>query len=156
MSIKIGDVAPDFTLVSDAKESVTLSSHKGKNVVVLFFPLAFTSVCTTELCTMRDDIADYQDLNTNILAISVDSPFTLERFKQDQNFNFPLLSDFNKEVARAYGALYEDFVMGMKGVAKRAAFVVDVDGIIRYAEVLESAGDLPNFEAVKATLSELN
>lgn len=156
MSIKIGDVAPDFTLVSDAKESVTLSSHKGKNVVVLFFPLAFTSVCTTELCTMRDDIADYQDLNTNILAISVDSPFTLERFKQDQNLNFPLLSDFNKEVARAYGALYEDFVMGMKGVAKRAAFVVDAEGIIRYAEVLESAGDLPNFEAIKSTLSQLN
>jgi peroxiredoxin len=156
MSIKIGDVAPDFTLVSDAKESVTLSSHKGKNVVVLFFPLAFTSVCTTELCTMRDDMADYQHLNANVLAISVDSPFTLERFKQDQNFNFPLLSDFNKEVASAYGALYEDFVMGMKGVAKRAAFVVDKEGIIRYAEVLESAGDLPNFESIKATLSELN
>ncbi len=156
MSIKIGDVAPDFTLVSDAKESVTLSSHKGKNIVVLFFPLAFTSVCTTELCTMRDDMADYQHLNANVLAISVDSPFTLERFKQDQNFNFPLLSDFNKEVASAYGALYEDFVMGMKGVAKRAAFVVDKEGIIRYAEVLESAGDLPNFESIKATLSELN
>ncbi len=156
MSIKIGDVAPDFTLVSDAKESVTLSSHKGKNVVVLFFPLAFTSVCTTELCTMRDDMADYQTLNANVLAISVDSPFTLERFKQEQNLNFPLLSDFNKEVARAYGALYEDFVMGMKGVAKRAAFVVDAEGIIRYAEVLESAGDLPNFEAIKSTLSQLN
>ncbi len=156
MSIKIGDVAPDFTLVSDAKEAITLSSHKGKNVVILFFPLAFTSVCTTELCTMRDDMADYQNLNADILAISVDSPFTLERFKQDQNFNFPLLSDFNKEVANAYGALYEDFVMGMKGVAKRAAFVVDTEGIIRYAEVLESAGDLPSFESIKSTLSELN
>lgn len=117
--------------------------------------MAFTSVCTAELCSMRDNIADYQGLNAQILAISVDSPFTLDKFKADQSLNFPLLSDFNKEVSAAYGALYDEFVMGMKGVSKRSAFVVDKDGIIRYAEVLESAGNMPNFEAVKATLEQL-
>ncbi len=156
MSLKVGDKAPDFTLFSDAKQSVTLSELKGKNVVLLFFPLAFTGVCTKELCTMRDDIATYQGLNATILAVSVDSPFTLEQFKIQQNLNFPLLSDFNATVAEQYGSLYEDFVMGMKRVAKRSAFVIDSAGTVQYADVLESAGDLPNFEAVQATLSQLN
>jgi peroxiredoxin len=156
MSLKVGDKAPDFTLFSDAKQNVTLSELEGKNVVLLFFPLAFTGVCTKELCTMRDNIATYQGLNATILAVSVDSPFTLEQFKIQQNLNFPLLSDFNATVAEQYGALYEDFVMGMKRVAKRSAFVIDAAGIVQYAEVLESAGDLPNFEAVQATLSQLN
>jgi len=121
-----------------------------------FFPLAFTGVCTTELCTMRDDIASYNNLDAEILAVSVDSLFTLEKFKAEQNLNFPLLSDFNKNVSRAYGALYEDFVLDMKGVSKRSAFVIDKIGTVQYAEVLESAGDLPNFSAVKETLSSLN
>ncbi len=156
MAIKIGEQAPDFTLTSDAKEQVTLSNHKGKNVVLLFFPLAFTGVCTTELCTMRDDIAAYEELDADIIAISVDSPFTLERFKQEQNLNFLLLSDFNAEVSGQYDSLYEDFVLGMKNVSKRSAFVIDKDGVVRYAEVLESAGDLPNFNAIKESLSQLN
>lgn len=104
---------------------------------------------------MRDALADYNQLDTDIVGISVDSVFTLEQFKQAEALNFPLLSDFNKEVSRQYGALYEEFVMGMRGVSKRAAFVIDKEGTIRYAEVLESAGDLPNFVAVKATLQEL-
>lgn len=156
MTLKSGDKAPNFTLrASDTKE-VSLGNYTGKNVVLLFFPLAFTGVCTTELCTMRDDIASYNDLDAEILAISVDSLFTLEKFKAEQNLNFSLLSDFNKNVSRAYGALYEDFVLDMKGVSKRSAFVIDKTGTIRYAEVLESAGDLPNFSAVKETLSSLN
>lgn len=154
--LKVGDKAPAFTLVADDKQEVALDAHEGKNVVLLFFPLAFTSVCTDELCHMRDHLTEYNDMNADVLAISVDSPFTLERFKQDQNLNFPLLSDFNKEVSRSYGSLYEDFVMGMKGVSKRSAFVIDKDGVIRYAEVLDNAGDLPNFEKVKETLSNLN
>ena len=125
-------------------------------MVLLFFPLAFTGVCTTELCTMRDDLASYNNLDAEILAVSVDSLFTLEKFKAEQSLNFPLLSDFNKNVSRAYGALYEDFVLDMKGVSKRSAFVIDKTGTIKYAEVLESAGDLPNFSAVKETLSSLN
>ena len=156
MAIQVGDKAPSFTLVSTEKEQVALENYKGKNVVLLFFPLAFTGVCTTELCTMRDDIATYQNLDAEILAVSVDSPFSLGKFKAEQNLNFNLLSDFNKEVSRAYGSLYEDFVLGMKGVSKRSAFVIDKEGVVKYAEVLESAGDLPNFAAVKETLSGLN
>lgn len=156
MAIKVGDKAPLFTLRDSDKKEVSLEDYKGKNVVLLFFPLAFTGVCTTELCTMRDDIGTYQGLDAEILAVSVDSLFTLEKFKAEQNLNFSLLSDFNKEVSRAYDALYEDFVLDMKGVSKRSAFVIDKEGVVQYAEVLESAGDLPNFEAVKSTLASLN
>ncbi len=153
MTLKIGDVAPDFTLVSSDKSQVSLSDYKGKKVVVLFFPMAFTGVCTTELCSLRDDIASYSSLNAEVLAISVDSPFTLGKFKEDQKLPFPLLSDFNKTASAAYGTQYEEFVLGLKGVAKRSAFVVNTDGTLAYAEVLESAGDLPNFDNVKAALA---
>lgn len=155
MAVKVGETAPDFTLFSTEKKEVSLSDYEGKNVVLLFFPLAFTGVCTTELCTMRDDIATYQNLDADIIAISVDSLFTLDKFKAEQNLNFTLLADFNREVSRAYGALYDEFVLGMRGVSKRSAFVLDKTGKIHYAEVLESAGDLPNFEKVKETLSGL-
>ena len=153
MTLKIGDVAPDFTLISTEKTPVSLSDFKGKKVVVLFFPMAFTGVCTTELCSLRDDIATYSSLNAEILAISVDSPFTLGKFKEDQKLPFPLLSDFNKTASTAYGAIYDEFVLGLKGVSKRSAFVVNPDGTLAYAEVLESAGDLPNFDNVKAALA---
>ncbi|MCU0450554.1 MAG: redoxin domain-containing protein [Bernardetiaceae bacterium] len=155
--LKVGDKAPDFKLFNTEKQEMSLQDlTNGKNAVVLFFPLAFTGVCTTELCAMRDDIATYSNLNANVVGISVDSPFTLDKFKQEQHLPFPLLSDFNKEAATAYESIYGDFVLGMKGVAKRSAFVVDKTGTVRYAEVLESAGDLPNFEAVKSTLATLN
>ncbi len=156
MAIQIGDKAPNFTLFSSDKAQISLENYQGKNVVLLFFPMAFTSVCTAELCSMRDDIALYNNLNAEILAISVDSPFTLAKFKEEQQLNFPLLSDFNKTVSAMYGTLYEEFVLGMKGVAKRSAFVIDKEGTVRYAQVLESAGDLPDFEAIKQTLNQLN
>lgn len=156
MQLTKNSQAPDFTLYSDEKKEVSLSDYAGKNVVLLFFPLAFTGVCTKELCSMRDDIATYNDLNAEVLAVSVDSPFTLEKFKEEQGFNFPLLSDFNTEVSRAYGSLYEDFVMDMHGVSKRSAFVIDGEGKIQYAEVLENAGEVPNFEKVKETLRSMN
>lgn len=155
MTLKVGDKAPNFTLRDTEKAEVSLSDYRGKNVLVLFFPLAFTGVCTDELCSIRDEKAEYDDLNVDVLAISVDSIFTLGKFKEEQKYNFPLLSDFNKDVARAYGSLYEDFVLGMKGVAKRSAFLVDLNGTIRYSEVLESAGDLPNFDKIKETLKTL-
>ncbi len=155
MSLKVGDQAPDFKLFSSDKKEVNLVDYRGKNVVILFFPMAFTGVCTAELCQMRDDIATYSNLNADILGISVDSIFTLGKFKTEQNLPFPLLSDFNKETSQAFGAFYETFVFGMHGVSKRSAFVVDKEGIIQYAEVLESAGNLPNFEAVKTTLESL-
>jgi len=152
MALQKGDTAPQFELYDTEKNKVSLESFRGQNVLILFFPLAFTGTCTTELCSIRDDIAAYDDLNTKVLAISIDTPFSLGKFKEEQELNFTLLSDFNKEVSAAYGAQYEEFVLGLKGVAKRSAFVVDGEGKILYAEVLEEAGDLPNFDAVITAL----
>lgn len=150
-----GDPAPDFTLRASDKTPVKLSDLRDKNVVLLFFPLAFTGTCTKELCLMRDSLADYERLDAQILAVSVDSLYTLHKWKLEEGFNFPLLSDFNKTVSKKYGALYAKFVYDMKGVSKRAAFVIDRAGIIRYAEVLDNAGDLPNFAAIQKTLVEI-
>ncbi|HEY0273265.1 MAG TPA: redoxin domain-containing protein [Chitinophaga sp.] len=155
MSLATGIPAPAFSLYDTDKKLTTLADFKGQNLVILFFPMAFTSVCTAELCSMRDDLAAYNNLQASVVAISVDSPFTLAKFKAEQQLNFPLLSDFNKEVSRAYDAFYENFVLGLKGVSKRAAFVVDKEGVVRYAEVLESAGDLPDFQKIKETLAHL-
>ena len=153
--LRPGDKAPEFSLRATDKSQVHLKDFHGKNVVLLFFPLAFTSVCTKELCQMRDSLAEYEQLDAQILAVSVDSLYTLGKWKQEQAFNFPLLSDFNKTVAKKYDTLYKTFVFEMKGVAKRSAFVIDSAGIIRYAQVLENAGEMPNFEAVKRTLESL-
>ncbi|MGF1533368.1 MAG: redoxin domain-containing protein [Bernardetiaceae bacterium] len=151
----IGTPAPDFTLFDTDKKEVSLKDYQGKNLLLLFFPLAFTSVCTTELCTVRDTLTDYNDAQTDVVGVSVDSLFTLEKFKAEQGLNFPLLSDFNAEVSKAYGACYDDFVFGMKNVSKRAAFLIDKEGVVRYAEVLESAGDLPNFTDIQKAMSDL-
>lgn len=156
MAIQQGQMAPDFSLFNTEKNKVSLADYKGKNLVILFFPLAFTGVCTTELCTVRDNLNVYTSLNADVVGISVDSLFSLGKFKEEQQYNFPLLSDFNKKTSQAYGAFYDEFVLDMKGVARRAAFVVDKDGMVQYAEVLESAGDLPNFDAIKEALSGLN
>lgn len=155
MTIQKGQPAPDFSLFNSEKAKVNLSDYKGKNLVILFFPQAFTGVCTTELCSVRDNLNVYTSLNAEVVGISVDSIFTLAKFKEEQQYNFPLLSDFNKTISQAYGAFYDDFVFDMKGVSRRAAFVVDKEGTVQYAEVLESAGDLPNFDAVKQTLESL-
>lgn len=153
MALNIGDKAPGFKLFNSEKQEVSLEDFKGKPVVLLFFPQSFTGVCTTEMCSVRDDIAYYQNLDAQVLGISVDSIFTLAKFKADQQLSFQLLSDFNKEACRAYDACYELWIHGMKGVAKRAAFVIDATGIIRYAEVLDNPGNLPNFEAIKSALA---
>ena len=152
MAINVGQQAPAFSLYDSDRNKVNLADFSGKNVVLLFFPLAFTSVCTAELCSVRDNLSVYNQLNAEVLGISVDSLHTLKRFKQDQQLNFRLLSDFNKEVSTAYGCIYDTFSFDMKGVSKRAAFVVDGESIIAYAEVLENAGNQPNFEAVKKAL----
>ena len=154
-SLTIGSKAPDFTLTNSDKQAVTLSEHFSKPIVLLFFPLAFTSVCTAELCSVRDNITFYNQTNATVLGISVDSPFTLAKFKEEQKLNFQLLSDFNKEVSGAYGSLYENFVLGLKGVSKRSAFVINTEGTIVYAEVLENAGDQPNFNAIQDALRAL-
>ena len=152
MALQKGDAAPSFELYDTEKNKVSLESFRGQNVLLLFFPLAFTGTCTTELCSVRDDISAYEDLSTQVLGISVDTPFSLGKFKEEQKLNFPLLSDFNKEVSAAYGAQYEEFVLGLKKVAKRSAFVVDGEGNILHAEVLEEASDLPNFDAIITAL----
>jgi peroxiredoxin len=155
MALSIGSIAPEFNLVNTDKQTVALSSFKGKNVVILFFPMAFTSVCTAELCEMRDNIATYSHANAEVLGISVDSPFTLAKFREEQKLPFPLLSDFNKEASTAYGCLYETFALGLKGVSKRSAFVIDASGMIQYAEILENAGEVPSFSAIQETLVKL-
>jgi glutaredoxin-dependent peroxiredoxin len=156
MALQKGDQAPDFTLFNTDKKPVSLANFKGKNLIIHFFPAAFTGVCTAQLCTMRDDLNYYKNLGAEVVGISVDSLFALGKFKEEQNYNFDLLSDFNKTTAQAYQAYYDTFVLNMNGVAKRAAFVIDGQGTIQYAEVLESAGDLPDFSAIKTTLQELN
>lgn len=148
MSIKLDQQAPQFTLVSDERKEVSLDDFKGRKVVIHFFPFAFTGTCTTQLCTMRDNFGYYDGLNAQILGISVDSPFTLAKFKEEYNYQFPLLSDFNKQASPAYGAMYDEFALGLKGVSKRAAFVIDEEQRVIYAEVLESPKDLPDFEAI--------
>src|SRR6187399_2764846 len=155
MNIEIGQPAPVFTLYDSAKNKITLSDMKGHNVLLLFFPLAFTSTCTAELCSVRDNLSFYNDVNAKVFGISVDSLHTLAKYKADQNLNFTLLSDFNKDVSALYWSLYNTFGYNMKGVSKRSAFVIDKDGIVRYTEVLENASEQPNFKNITLTLESL-
>lgn len=156
MSIQAGALAPGFSLFDTDKNKVSLAEQKGKNVVLLFFPLAFTGVCTAELCNVRDNISLYNNTNAVVFGISVDSLFSLKKFREEQKLNFRLLSDFNKEAAAAFGVLYETFpAFEMQGVSKRAAFVIDKEGVMKYAEVCPTPGDLPNFEAIQQILNSL-
>jgi len=155
MSLQVGNVAPDFTLFDTEKKEVKLSNYKGQKVLLLFVPAAFTGVCTKEFCSIRDGISQYNNANAVVLGISCDSLFVLAKWKEQEGFNFPLLSDFNKEVTALYGVGYEKdaFVFGMFGHSRRSAFVIDENGVIQYAEVLASAGDLPNFDAIAKALA---
>ena len=154
MSISVGQAAPAFKLPDTARQFHSLEQYKGKNVLLLFFPFAFTGTCTKELCGVRDDIARYANADAEVLGISIDTHFTLKKYKEEQNLPFPLLSDFNKEAIHAYDVAYDEFLL-MKGVAKRAAFLIDREGIIRYAEVLENASEIPDFAAINKTLEGL-
>lgn len=160
MALRIGDSAPNFSLKNAANETYTLADFKGnKNVVLLFFPAVGSSVCEKELCSTRDGMKDYENLNAQVLAISVDGPFAQKLWSDKHQFNFPVLSDFNKEVAPAYGAFYDVWLAGkfdLKGVAKRSAFVIDKNGTIQYAEILENAGNEPNYAAIQETLKKLS
>ncbi len=156
MKIETGQQAPAFSLYDTAKNKISLSDFKGHNVLLLFFPQAFSRVCTKELCSVRDNIGLYNNANAIVIGISVDSVFTLAKYKESQEYNFILLSDFNKEVSSAYGSLYENWILDMKGVSKRSAFIIDKNSIVRYAEVLEVAGEEPNFENIQKILRELN
>lgn len=154
MPIQTGDSAPDFTLFDSEQIPFTLSETSGP-VVLLFFPGAFTSVCTDELNVVGNDYGSYQDLGAEVVGISTDSPFALAEFKKVHGFPFRLLSDHDAQVSASYGAKYDNDFTGMKldRIARRAAFVIDAKGFVRYAEVLESAGDHPNFDNVLDVLN---
>lgn len=154
--MNIGDVAPHIALYDTERKKIDLDSFKGQKLIIFFFPAAWTGVCTKEMCTVRDDISFYNDLNTTVIGISVDSPFALKKFKEDFQITYTLLSDFNKDVIRAYGVYREDFVCDMHGVAQRALFIVGSDGTIQYREVLESPGNLPDFDAAKRALESIH
>ena len=159
MGITVGDQAPDFALKSksgDDMNDISLSDYRDqKNVVILFFPLAYTGVCTEEMCSVSGGLADYDALDAQVLGISVDSPFAQEAWAKENEITIPLLSDFNKEVSAAYGSQFEDLI-GFKGVAKRSAFVVDKSGVVRFASVSDDPTELPDFDAIKACLQALS
>jgi glutaredoxin-dependent peroxiredoxin len=154
MALAVGSQAPDFSLKSNKMEDVKLSALRGSKVLLLFVPLAFTQVCTGEFCSMRDTLKDYEGLDCKVFGISTDSPFALNAWAQKENYQFPLLSDFNKTVATAYETLYDD-LMGFKGVCKRSAYVIDKEGKIRYASVSDDARKVPNFDEIKSCLKQI-
>lgn len=156
MAIRIGDRAPDFSLPpAPGPARVSLSElNEGSPVLVLFFPLAFSGVCTDEMCAVVDDWSSWSELDVEIVGISVDSPFVTRKFREDTGVPFPLLSDFNQETVAAYDVQYADF-FGLRGVAKRAAFVIDREGIVRWVWVTEDADVIPDFTEVKKAVRSL-
>ena len=151
--LKIGQKAPDFKLVDTEKKEITLEHFKGKNLVMFFFPMAWTGVCTKEVCAVQEDYTSYANLNAEVVGVSVDTLFALKRFGEDNKITYPLLSDFNKEAIKAFDIIHHDFAFGYKDVAKRATFVIDKEGILRYAEVLPNLGDFPNMALLKEALA---
>jgi peroxiredoxin len=154
MSVDVGSTAPDFTLTNQDRQPVTLSAQRGKPVVLAFFPAAFSSVCAKELCTFRDSFAKLGQATAQVYGISVDTFFTLKAFHDHEKLSFPLLSDFNKQVIREYGVFNEDMI-GLKGIAKRAVFVIDKEGVVRHREVLEDARNEPDYDKVFGALKNL-
>ena len=154
MAADVGSSAPDFTLTNQDRQPVRLSEQRGSPVVLAFFPAAFSSVCQKEMCTFRDSMARLGTANARVYGISVDTFFTLKAFQDQQKLPFSLLSDFNKQTIRDYGVFNEDMI-GLKGIAKRAVFVIDKDGIVRHREVLEDARNEPDYERVFAELAAL-
>jgi peroxiredoxin len=154
MSVDVGTKAPEFTLTNQDRQPVTLSQQRGKPVVLAFFPAAFSSVCARELCTFRDSMSRLGQAAAQVYGISVDTFFTLKAFHDHEKLTFPLLSDFNKEVIRDYGVFNEDMI-GLKGIARRAVFVVDQDGVVRHREVLDDARNEPDYNKVFTVLAAL-
>lgn len=153
--LTVGSSAPDFTLFNQDKKEVSLSSLKGKNVLIHFFPLCFTGVCTDQLCYTRDHLADYNNLDAVVLAISTDSLFAQGEFRKQLNLDFDLLSDYNHDVIKGWGMEIPEFAFGMKGVSARGTYIIDKEGIVRYAERTANPGVLPDFAAIQSCLSSL-
>jgi peroxiredoxin len=155
MSLAIGIKAPDFKLFNTNKKEISLDTFTGQNLIIHFFPAAFTGVCTAQMCTSRDDLSFYNDLNAAIIGVSVDTPFALSIYKEKNAINFDLLSDFNKKMIHDYEMYHSNFAMGMKGVAKRGVVLIDKAGLIQYVEVTPTLGDQIDFAALKAALNNL-
>ena len=147
MAVDVGSRAPDFTLPNQDREPVSLSAQSGRAVVLAFFPAAFTSVCTTEMCRFRDSLAELNAANAVVFGISADHPASLKEFATQQRLTFPLLSDFNRDVIAQYGVGHTDR-SGFRGIAQRAVFVIDGDGVVRHREVTEHPGLEPSYTAV--------
>lgn len=159
MAVDVGEKAPDFRLYTHEREPFRLQDFEGKkNVLLLFFPAAFSSVCTRELTEANRGFPDFQSSDTLVVGISTDAPGVLRKFREEQGFRFPLLSDHEAEVSEHYGARYsrEESNIDSSRIAKRAAFVIDKEGVVRYAEVLDNAGELPDFDAIRNVLQELD
>ena len=156
MSVKVGDKAPEFKALDSSLKEKKLSDYKGHKTVLAFFPGAFTSVCTKEMCTFRDSMAAFNNLDAKVVGISVDTPFSLAEFAKKNNLSFDLLSDASHEISKTYGALHENFV-NVPGLSasKRSVFLLDRDGTVKYAWVSEDPGKEPDYEAVKAELSKI-
>lgn len=153
--LKTGQPAPAFLMYDTEKNIVSNETIKGQKVLLLFIPAAFTSTCTKEFCMIRDDISRYNEINAKVIGISTDSVYVLRKWKEEEKLNFTLASDYNKDVSAAFDSAYETFNFGMKGTSKRSAFIIDAAGIIRYAEVLDNAGLIPDFDKINATLASL-
>lgn len=152
MSLTVGSQAPAFTLPSQPGQPVDVGAIIGKEkIVLLFIPLAFSPVCTAEMCYFRDHWSQWTSLGCKVFAVSVDSPFAVAKFRELENIPFPVLSDFNKDVSRLYDSLHEDLI-GMKGVSKRSAFVIDAKGIVKYASVSEDPRVQVDFAAIEAAV----
>jgi peroxiredoxin len=154
MTVDVGSIAPDFTLMNQDRQPVTLSAQRGRPVVLAFFPGAFSNTCTSELCTLNDALARFNETRAQVYGVSTDTFFTLKAFRDQQTFGFPLLCDFNKQVIRAYGVYNEDMI-GLKGIAKRAVFVLDQNGVVRHREVLEDARNEPDYDRIHAALAAM-
>ncbi|MFM2207114.1 MAG: hypothetical protein RL213_1089 [Bacteroidota bacterium] len=154
--LQVGQPAPNFKLVDIDKNEVTMDHFRGKNLVLFFFPMAWTGVCSKEMCTVQEDFKTYQDLGTQVVGVSVDSHFALKRFKEDNKIEYPLLSDFNKQAIKDYDIVQEAFAGVYTNVSRRATFVIDKDGIVRYTQVLPSPGDFPDMDAIKGAVKALN
>lgn len=155
MAVTVGAKAPDFTLPNQDREPVTLSQALAKGPVVLaFMPAAFSGTCTTEMCTFRDSASELSKVSAQVFGITVDTFFALKAWADKDGLTYPLLSDFNKDVIRAYGVVNPDMI-GLKDISKRAVFVVDKTGVVRYAEVLEDARNEPSYDKVKQALASL-
>ena len=157
MAAEVGQKAPDFTLFDSAKQPTKLSDSKGKNVVLAFYPGAFTGVCTTEMCTFRDRFDSLNSMNAQVIGVSVDGIFAQKAFSDANNLNFPLLSDFNRETVEAYGVALPNFA-GMEGytASERAVFVIDKNGVIRFKWVGENPGVEPDYDEVQRQIDALN